>query len=208
VGPLGKEFPIEKYGTVLLGGGCYGIAAIYPIAKALKAVGNHVIMVLEAKSKKLFYLEKEIENIANEVVYCTSDGSKGIKGKIGTCLRFLIDQGKHIDKCHFVGCNYMMMEASNFTKMNGPISTSVLLKTIMIDGTGMCGGCRLTLIEGDKELTKFACVDGPIFDGHKVNWNELISRGQRFDYQETQIFQTHSCKATELLREAETNEQQ
>ncbi|MFX1259198.1 MAG: sulfide/dihydroorotate dehydrogenase-like FAD/NAD-binding protein, partial [Promethearchaeota archaeon] len=161
VGPLGKDIEIKKYGTVLLGGGCYGNGAIYPFAKAMKSMGNKVIVILEARNKMLFYLEDQFEKIADQVIYCTSDGSKGLKGKIQTGIEDLLNQNIKIDQCIFIGCNYMMMQASNLTKKFGNIPTLVSLNTIMIDGTGMCGCCRLTLIQDEKEITKFACIDGP-----------------------------------------------
>ncbi len=206
VGPLGKEYPIKHYGTVLLGGGCYGNAAIYPIGKALKEAGNKIIIILEGKNKDLFYLINEIEEISDEIIYCTSDGSKGLKGKIDIGINYALNKEKKIDRCHFIGCNYMMMDASEKTKISGNIPTTVSLSTIMIDGTGMCGGCRLSLIENEKEITKFACVDGPIFDGHSINWSELIHRQYRFNFDETQIYQTHSCKLKAFIKEGEKNE--
>lgn len=200
VGPLGNEISIKKYGTVLLAGGCYGNGAIYPIAKALKSVGNKVIVILESRNENLFYLEKEFEKVADQLIYCTSDGSKGLKGKITTGLEHLFNQGTEIDWCYFIGCIYMMRDASNFTKDHRNIPTYVSLNTIMIDGTGMCGCCRLTLIQDGREVNKFACVDGPTFNGHQVNWEGLISRSKRFQEAEISIYQKRSCKAIEILK--------
>ncbi|NVM31343.1 MAG: sulfide/dihydroorotate dehydrogenase-like FAD/NAD-binding protein [Candidatus Helarchaeota archaeon] len=200
VGPLGNEITIEKFGTVLLGGGCYGIGGIFPIAKEAKLKGNKVIVILEARNKILFYLEKEFEELADEVIYCTSDGSKGLKGKIEAAIELVIKEGTKIDWCYFIGCKHMMRNASIATKELGPIPTYVSLNTIMIDGTGMCGGCRLSLIQEGKEVTKFACVDGPCFDGHLVNWDELIGRGIQFNEAEVFIYQNHFCKMLEKYR--------
>ncbi len=205
VGPLGKEIQIENYGTVLLAGGCYGNGAIYPIAKALKSTGNKVIVILESRNANLFYLEKEFEEIVDQLIFCTSDGSKGLKGKIQTGLDYIFNQSIKIDRCYFIGCTYMMRDASNFTKEHGNIPTFVSLNTLMIDGTGMCGCCRITLIQEDKEITKFACIDGPTFDGHQVKWDELINRSQRFNESEVSIFQNHSCKAINQFNSGDSN---
>ncbi|MFX1494184.1 MAG: sulfide/dihydroorotate dehydrogenase-like FAD/NAD-binding protein, partial [Promethearchaeota archaeon] len=196
VGPLGNPVEIKKYGTVLLGAGCYGIGAIYPIAKALKEAGNKIIIVLEARNKNFFYLEKEFEKIANKIEYFTSDGSKGEKGKIDLITKKLFNK-VFLDQCFFIGCNPMMKEASDITKTNVKIPTFVSLNTIMIDGTGMCGGCRLNLIQDGKKITKFACVDGPTFDGHLVDWDLLIERGKKYRDSEIDVYSTHMCKALE-----------
>ncbi len=194
VGPLGNEIKLEKFGTILLGGGCYGIGAIYPIAKEANAKGNTVIVILEARNKTLFYLQKEFEEIADKMIYCTSDGSKGIKGKIEEGIEQILNENVQIDRCFFIGCKYMMQNASNYTKEHGNIPTFVSLSTIMIDGTGMCGGCRLSLIQDGKEIVKFACVDGPSFDAHLVNWEELVRRDVQFEAPEVFIYQNHLCK--------------
>ncbi|MHA2088049.1 MAG: sulfide/dihydroorotate dehydrogenase-like FAD/NAD-binding protein [Promethearchaeota archaeon] len=197
VGPLGVDVEIKNFGTVLLAGGCYGNGAIYPIVKALKTAGNKIITILEARNENLFYLEEEFEELSDIIIICTSDGSKGLKGKILTGLEYINNQDISIDRAYFIGCTYMMRDASNYTKKNGNIPTFVSLNTIMIDGTGMCGCCRLTLIQDGKEITKFACIDGPIFDGHQVKWDELLSRNERFEEPEVSIYQTHACKAIE-----------
>ena len=206
VGPLGNDIEITNFGTVLLAGGCYGNGAIYPIAKALKSAGNKVVVILEARNENLFYLEKEFEEVSDLIVYCTSDGSKGLKGKILTGLEHINNQGINLDRTYFIGCTYMMRDASNYTKKNGNIPTFVSLNTIMIDGTGMCGCCRLTLIQDGKEITKFACIDGPIFNGHQIKWDELFSRNERFEEPEISIYQTHSCKAIEKFNAGDIDE--
>jgi len=206
VGPLGNEIELEKVGSVLLGGGCYGIGAIYPIARALKELGNRVIVILEARNERLFYLEDAFEILADEVVYCTSDGSKGLKGKIEHGITYALKNYGPFDRCHFIGCNIMMRNASETTKSQGKIPTLVNLNTIMIDGTGMCGGCRLTLEKDGEKITKFACVDGPTFNGHIVDWDHLINRGERFDMREKEVFQTHACRAIEAERRRNQDE--
>ena len=201
VGPLGNEVEMKNFGTVLLGGGCYGIGAIYPYAKKLKELGNTVIVLLEARNKHLFFMEDKYETLVDRVLYCTSDGSKGLKGKVDTGIDALLKEGIKIDRSFFIGCNYMIMDASNFTKYHSQIPTFVCLNTIMIDGTGMCGGCRFTLIEGDKEVTKFACVDGPVFDGHKIKWEDIMARETQFYDTEILVYQHHSCRAIERYLE-------
>ena len=206
VGPLGMDIEINNFGTVLLAGGCYGNGAIYPIAKALKSAGNRVIVILEARNEKLFYLENEFEEISDIMVYCTSDGSKGLKGKILTGLEHIKNKRINLDRAYFIGCTFMMRDASDYTRKNGNIPTFVSLNTIMIDGTGMCGCCRLTLIQDGKEITKFACIDGPIFNGHQIKWDELFSRNERFEEPEISIYQTHSCRAIEKFNTGDIDE--
>lgn len=206
VGPLGKEIELNLFGTVLLGGGCYGIGAIYPIARKLKELGNRVIVILEARNQALFYFEDKFNAVSDEVIYCTSDGSKGLKGKIDTGINHVLQREITIDRCHFIGCNVMMMKACTSTMTEGQIPTFVNLNTIMIDGTGMCGGCRVSLKEEGKPVTRFACVDGPTFDGHLVNWEELLSRSERLSFSESKIFQTHTCRALENLNTKKVEE--
>ncbi|MCP4760131.1 MAG: sulfide/dihydroorotate dehydrogenase-like FAD/NAD-binding protein [archaeon] len=197
VGPLGKDIKLENIGTVLLGGGCYGMGALWPIAKAAKNAGNKVIVILESKNKQLLYLEKEYEEFVDKVVYCTSDGSMGLKaegkGKIVTAIDYLLKDEK-VNQCFFIGCKPMMMEASNATKEHN-IPTQVCLNTLMLDGTGMCGACRLTIIQEGKKVTKYACVDGPTFDGHIIDWNELIKRGVSMAQPEVIVYRSHECRA-------------
>ena len=151
---------------------------------------------MESRNKLQLYLEKEFEKFADKVIYLTSDGSKGIKGRINN-IESIINEIKPLDLCFFVGCKHMMMEASNVTRKMGNIPTFVSMNTIMIDGTGMCGSCRVGIFREGKKETKFACIDGPIFDGHQVDWEELMSRLERFNEPEGEVYQNDSCKAIE-----------
>jgi ferredoxin--NADP+ reductase len=183
VGPLGKPSSVEKYGTVVLGGGCYGIAAIYPIAKALKNVGNRVITIIEGHSEYLLYLEEELKMVSDIFLTATSDGSKGIKGWVQDVVTELLKKEK-IDRAYFIGCTFMMMNCSKATEPFG-VKTMVSLNSIMVDGTGMCGCCRVS-VNGE---TRFACVDGPEFDGHQVDWEELFARKSAYHRDESLIYQ-------------------
>jgi len=189
-GPLGEASEIENYGTVVCIGGGVGIAPLYPIIKALKEAGNYVICVLGARDKSLLMLEEEISNNCNELHIATDDGSKGLKGFVSDVLQSLIDNDKKIDIVWAIGPVIMMKVVANLTKKYD-IKTIVSLNPIMVDGTGMCGGCRVE-IDGK---TKFACVDGPEFDGHKVDFNNLMLRNRRFLRDEEE-----SCKMLEEKR--------
>lgn len=187
-GPLGVPSDIEKYGIVVCIGGGVGIAPLYPIIHALKQKGNYVISILGARNEKLLMLEKEINEVSDELYICTDDGSKGQKGFVSDVLQKLIDEKKKINIVWAVGPVIMMKVLSNLTKKYS-IKTIVSLNPIMIDGTGMCGGCRVSI--GGK--TKFACVDGPEFDGHLVDFDNLMLRNRRFICQEEE-----SCKIKEV----------
>lgn len=175
VGPLGKPSEIEKFGTVACVGGGVGIAPIYPIVRELKNAGNYVISILGARNEKLLMLEKEIGDFSDEIYICTDDGSKGTKGFVSDVLHKLINDGKKIDIVWAIGPVIMMKVISDLTRKYN-IKTIVSLNPIMVDGTGMCGSCRVT-VGGE---TKFACVDGPEFDGHKVDFDNLLIRNKRF----------------------------
>ena len=179
-GPLGMPSEVKKYGTVVCVGGGVGIAPLYPIVKALKDSGNHVISILGAKTKDLLLLEKEIEAFSDEFYITTDDGSKGHKGFVSDILQDTIKNQK-IDMVMAIGPIIMMKVVSNLTKKYD-IKTLVSLNPIMVDGTGMCGGCRVS-INGE---TKFACVDGPEFDGHKVDYDNLMLRNRRFIHAESE----------------------
>jgi ferredoxin--NADP+ reductase len=173
-GPLGLPSEVRKYGTVVCVGGGVGIAPLYPIVKALKEAGNRVISILGAKTADLLLLEEEIRTFSDEFYIATDDGSKGHKGFVSDVLQQVIDKHK-VDMVMAIGPIIMMKVVSNLTKKYN-IKTLVSLNPIMVDGTGMCGGCRVS-IDGK---TKFACVDGPEFDGHKVDYDNLMLRNRRF----------------------------
>jgi len=183
-GPLGVASEIEKYGTVVCIGGGVGIAPLYPIIRALKKAGNEVISILGARNKKLLMLEDEVEEFSDELHICTDDGSKGHKGFVSDVLQKLINEGKDIKIVWAIGPVIMMKVVANLTKKYN-LKTLVSLNPIMVDGTGMCGGCRVTV---DGKI-KFACVDGPEFDGHKVDFDNLMLRNRRFIKEEE-----HACK--------------
>jgi ferredoxin--NADP+ reductase len=183
-GPLGQPSEIEKYGTVVCIGGGVGIAPLYPIVRELKKAGNYVISILGARNEKLLMLEKEIDEFSDELHICTDDGSKGHKGFVSDVLQKLIDDEKKIDIVWAIGPVIMMKVVADVTRKYD-IKTIVSLNPIMVDGTGMCGGCRVS-VGGE---TKFACVDGPEFDGHLVDFNNLMLRNRRFVSEEE-----HACK--------------
>jgi ferredoxin--NADP+ reductase len=174
-GPLGEASEIKKYGNIVCIGGGVGIAPLYPIIKALKLEDNYIISILGARNKNLLMLENEIGKYSDEFFITTDDGSKGTKGFVSDILQNIIDSNKKIDIVWAIGPVIMMKVVANLTKKYN-IKTIVSLNPIMVDGTGMCGGCRVE-IDGK---TKFACVDGPEFDGHKVDFNNLMLRNRRF----------------------------
>ena len=170
VGPLGQATHIENFGTVVCAGGGVGVAPMLPIIQALKAAGNRVISVLAGRSKDLIILEEEVRKSSDEVVIMTDDGSYGNKGLVTEGIESIIQREK-VDKCFAIGPAIMMKFVCLLTKKY-EIPTDVSLNTIMVDGTGMCGACRITV--GGK--TKFVCVDGPEFDGHQVDFDEMLKR--------------------------------
>ena len=175
VGPLGKPSEIKKYGTVLLAGGCFGIAAIYPIARALKEKGNKIITLLDVKANYLLYWEEKLRAVSDQFFVSARDSYYNCKDYIPKTLQNIIKKGSKINRVISIGCTYLMYTCSEATKPYG-IETSVSLNPIMVDGTGMCGACRVT-VDG---RTKFACVDGPDFNGHLVDWEELFSRRKSY----------------------------
>ncbi len=170
VGPLGQATHIGKFGTVVCAGGGVGVAPMLPIVQALKAAGNRVVTVLAGRTKELIILEKEMRASSDEVIVMTDDGSYGRKGLVTEGVEAVIRREK-VDKCFAIGPAVMMKFVCLLTKKYG-IPTDVSLNTIMVDGTGMCGACRVTV--GGK--TKFVCVDGPEFDGHQVDFDEMLKR--------------------------------
>ncbi|MEO0145580.1 MAG: sulfide/dihydroorotate dehydrogenase-like FAD/NAD-binding protein [candidate division WOR-3 bacterium] len=171
VGPLGRASEIELFGTVVAVGGGIGVPLLYPIVKALKEVGNRIIMIEGARTAELLVLEDWFRPIVDELRITTDDGSRGRKGFVSDELRDILESGEKIDRVIAVGPAIMMKVVSDLTRPYG-IPTIVSLNSIMVDGTGMCGACR---VEVDGK-TKFACVDGPEMDGHKVDFDLLMKR--------------------------------
>ncbi len=171
-GPLGHPTEVENYGTVVCVAGGVGIAPIFPIARALKNAGNHVITIMGARTKELLFWEDRMRQVSSEVIICTDDGSYGRKALVTEPLKELLEsEDKKIARVWAIGPAIMMKFVSLTTKPYG-VPTTVSLNTIMVDGTGMCGSCRVDL--GDE--IKFVCVDGPEFDGHKVDWDNVLVR--------------------------------
>ena len=191
VGPLGNPTHIEKFGTIICAGGGVGVAPMLPIIKALKAAGNRVLSVLAGRNKDLIILEDEVRKNSDEVIIMTDDGSAGEKGVVTIGIEKLIQQ-EHIDKVFAIGPPIMMKFCCLLTQKYN-IPTDVSLNTIMVDGTGMCGACRLT-IDGK---TKFVCIDGPEFDGALVDWDEMFKRMGTFkavEREEMEHYEEH-CNA-------------
>ncbi len=170
VGPLGLPSDIEKFGTVICVGGGVGIAPIYPIARALREAGNKVISIIGARNKDLLFWEDRMKKVSDELIVTTDDGSYARKGLVTEPLKEKLDAGK-IDRVIAIGPAVMMKFCSLTTKPYN-VPTIVSLNSIMVDGTGMCGCCRISV----GGVTKFACVDGPDFDGHQVDWNIAFDR--------------------------------
>jgi ferredoxin--NADP+ reductase len=199
VGPLGMPSHIEKYGTAVSIGGGVGSAIAYPTAVALKNAGNHVITINGARTKELVILEEEMKAVSDEAYITTDDGTYGHRGFVTDMLKNLLDKGKKIDFVLAIGPIPMMRAVAEVTRPYG-IKTVVSLNPIMIDGTGMCGGCRVSV--GGK--VKFACVDGPEFDAHEVDFKNLTDRNRMYaDYEKKSLKKfEHHCK---LIKQAEMN---
>lgn len=189
VGPLGRPTHIEKMGTVVCVGGGIGVAPIYPIARGLKEAGNEVISIIGSRTKDLLILEEEMKQASSQLIITTDDGTYGRKGFVTQVLQDLIDKGEPIAEVIAIGPVVMMRAVAETTRPHG-IKTVVSLNPIMVDGTGMCGGCRVSV--GND--TKFACVDGPEFDGHKVDFSGLMSRQKMYKGQEKQAEEHKHCK--------------
>ena len=188
VGPLGKPSKIKKFnGTVVVVGGGIGVAPTFPIARAMKEAGNKVIAIMGAKTKDILIMEAEMQAVTDEIMITTDDGSRGIKGFVTYAVEELYKRGENIAQVTAIGPVIMMKSVADVTRKLA-IPTVVSLNPIMVDGTGMCGGCRVTI----GEETKFACVDGPEFDGHLVDFKGLMSR-QRMYRDLEQIEKDHVC---------------
>lgn len=197
VGPLGKPTHIENFGTVVCVGGGIGVAPLHPIAQSLKKAGNHVITIIGARNKDLIILEDEMKNIANEFIVCTDDGSYGRKALVTEPLKEICERNPKPNMVIAIGPPIMMKFCSETTRPFG-VFTQVSLNTIMVDGTGMCGGCRVNV--GNE--VKFVCVDGPEFDGHKVDFDNMMKRLNSYKQFEREA---HKCF---LEKEIEAKEKQ
>ncbi len=194
IGPLGKATEIEMVGNVVCVGGGTGIAVLHPITRALKNVGNHVTAIIGSRSKDLLIMEEHMRRASHELLICTDDGSYGRKGFVTEALKDVLDKGD-TQLAVAIGPVPMMKFVSKLTAQYG-VKTIVSLNPIMVDGTGMCGGCRVTV--GGK--TKFACVDGPEFDGHKVDYDELMLRLQAYCEDEKRCFEDYCMLKPDYAR--------
>jgi ferredoxin--NADP+ reductase len=191
-GPLGNPSEIANYGTVLCVGGGFAIAPVYPIARALKEAGNTVLSVIGVRNKELLFWEERMRSVSDELIVCTEDGSYGRQGMVTLPMREMLESGRRIDRVWAIGPAIMMKFCTLTTQPFG-VPTVVNLNSIMVDGTGMCGACRVEV--GDQ--TYFACVDGPEFDGHKVDWDRLMTR-QRIYLEEERLAVErwkHACQS-------------
>jgi ferredoxin--NADP+ reductase len=194
VGPLGNPTPIEHVGTVVCIAGGVGTAEVYPIALALKKAGNKVVTIVGARSKDLVILEKELREFCDKVIITTEDGSLGTKGLVTDALRSIMSSNGMINALYAIGPIMMMRAVAEFTRPL-KIPTYVSLNPIMMDGTGMCGACRVT-VGGEM---KFACVDGPEFDGHLVDFEELIARNRTYSDLEKRSLELFEAEVKESL---------
>jgi ferredoxin--NADP+ reductase len=186
VGPLGNPTEIDNYGKVILVGGGFGVAPLYPIAKAMRATGNEVVTVMGARTKDLLVYEEEMSSVSDKLLITTDDGSRGTKGVVTVALAQELELGA--DLVMAVGPAIMMKFVCKTTEPY-KIKTIVSLNPIMVDGTGMCGACRVSV--GGQ--TKFGCTDGPDFDGHLVDWDLLMSRQRMYLAEEKQAMERYQC---------------
>lgn len=188
-GPLGQPTHIENFGRCICIGGGVGVAPLYPIIAALNAAGNEVTSIIGARSKELIILEPEVRSQSQRTLVTTDDGSHGKKGFVSDIFKQLVANNEQFDAAFVIGPVMMMKAASTLTVAAG-IKTFASLNPIMIDGTGMCGGCRVTVFN----QTKFACVDGPEFDAAGIDWNELVKRQNSYKMFESEARHKHTCK--------------
>jgi len=195
-GPAGHPSPVSGAKKVVCVGGGLGVAPVYPQARAFKENGAYVIGVLGFRTEKLVFWEKKFRSVCDELILCTDDGSTGIKGLVTDGIKLAIEKHPDIDEVVAIGPPVMMRASAETTRPHG-IKTMVSLNPIMVDGTGMCGGCRVKV--GDQ--VKFACVDSPDFDGHKVDFADLITRLRRFTEEEKAAAEKWSdaCRMTRVL---------
>ncbi|MFC2050792.1 sulfide/dihydroorotate dehydrogenase-like FAD/NAD-binding protein [Chloroflexota bacterium] len=192
IGPLGLPSEIESFGTVVCVGGGVGVAPVYPIAKALRQAGNKVITIMGARSKDLLFWEERLNSVSDELIVTTDDGTYARKGVVTEPLKEVLERDKEISRVIAIGPAIMMKFCSLTTKPFG-VTTIVSLNSIMVDGTGMCGCCRVSV--GD--ATKFVCVNGPEFDGHQVDWDLLFARQRIYCDEERhslELWKAHHCQ--------------
>jgi len=194
-GPLGRPTKVENSGNVLCIGGGVGTAPLYPITKALKGAGNHVTTVIGARTKELLILTDEFKEISDEMILATDDGSFGFHGFVSNVLKDLLAKGRKFDHVYSIGPVPMMQAVCSITR-EASVPTTVSLNPIMVDGTGMCGGCRVSV--GGQ--TKFTCVDGPEFDGHLVDFDELLKRQKVYAREEGISLKKHEEEKKERCR--------
>ena len=192
VGPLGKPTEIEKFGTVCCVSGGFAVAVIMPIARALQQAGNRVISILGARNKELLFWEDELRGVSDELIVTTDDGSYGRKGLVTEPLKELLEGKDKLDRVIAIGPSIMMKFCALTTKPF-EVDTVVSLNPIMVDGTGMCGCCRVSV----GGVTRFACVDGPDFDGHQVDWDLLLARQKTYLDEEKRSLEQWQCQCDE-----------
>jgi ferredoxin--NADP+ reductase len=189
VGPLGKASDIAKFGTVVCVAGGFATAVVVPIAHALKEAGNKVISIMGARSKELLFWEDRLHHASHQLIVTTDDGSFGRGGMVTEPLKELLQAPEPIDRVIAIGPTLMMRACAQTTREFG-VKTIVSLNPIMVDGTGMCGCCRVSIADE----TKFACVDGPEFDAHQVDWELLLSRQRTYHTEEKKALETYECR--------------
>ena len=197
VGPLGRPTHIEKFGTVVCVGGGIGVAPMHPIAQAMKEAGNRLIVIAGARTRQLLILQDEMRALADEFIVCTDDGSSGRKALVTEPLKELCERQPKPDLAVAIGPPIMMKFCAETTRPYG-VPTMVSLNTIMVDGTGMCGGCRV-MVGGEM---KFVCVDGPEFDGHQVDFKSMMNRLRAYKAQEEKAHAQCHLEAEIRKREA------
>jgi len=189
LGPLGHATEIDNFGTAVCVGGGVGVGVIYPIAKALREAGCNVVSIIGARTKDLLILEEEMRRVSHKLTVCTDDGTYGFHGFVSAVLQQMIDAGEKIDRVYAIGPVPMMRVLANLTRPH-KIKTIVSLNPIMVDGTGMCGACRVSVAG----KTRFTCVDGPEFDGHDVDFGLLTTRLQMYTEQERLALERCRCE--------------